>query len=94
MRGVPRVAALVLKIYLLSLLRRPRGGAVLARAAVRLFCTQKSARRVHVMWAWAPMPEVGPSVEAEGGTTVRRLHAPCAAVRLLNRWLRRRWKSI
>jgi hypothetical protein len=51
MRGVPRVAALVLKIYLLSLLRRPRGDAVLARAAVRLFYTQKLARRVHVMWA-------------------------------------------
>jgi hypothetical protein len=40
-----------LKIYLLSLLRRPRGGAVLARAAVRLFCTQKPTRWVHVMWA-------------------------------------------
>jgi hypothetical protein len=66
MRGVPRVAALILKIYLLSLLRRPRGGAVLARAAVRLFCTQKPTRRVHDMWAWAPMPEVGPPVEAEG----------------------------
>jgi hypothetical protein len=36
MRGVPRVAALVLKIYLFSLLRWPRGGVVLARAAVRL----------------------------------------------------------
>jgi hypothetical protein len=66
MRGVPQVAALVLKIYLLSLLRRPRGGVVLARAAVRLFCTQKPAHRVHVMWAWAPMLEVGPPVEAEG----------------------------
>jgi hypothetical protein len=40
MRGVPRVAALVLKIYLFSLLRRPRGDVVLARAAVRLFRTQ------------------------------------------------------
>jgi hypothetical protein len=55
MRGMPRVAALVLKIYLLSPLRRPRGDAVLARAAVRLFCTQKPAHRVHHMWAWAPM---------------------------------------
>jgi hypothetical protein len=54
MRGVPRVAALVLKIYLLSLLRRPRGGTVLARVAVRLFCTQKPARRVYDMWAWVP----------------------------------------
>jgi hypothetical protein len=88
MRGVPRVAALVLRIYLLSLLRRPRGGAVLARAAVRLFCTQKPVRRVHVMWAWAPILEVGPPVEAEGGTTAGRLHVPYAAVRLLDRWLR------
>jgi uncharacterized membrane protein (Fun14 family) len=39
MRGVPRVVALLLKIYILSLLRLPRGGAVLARVAVRLFCT-------------------------------------------------------
>jgi hypothetical protein len=66
MCGVRRVAALVSRVYLLSLLRRPRGGAILARAAVRLFCSQKPARRVHVMWAWAPMPEVGPPVEAEG----------------------------
>jgi hypothetical protein len=51
MRGVPRVAALVLKIYLLSLLRCPRGGAALARAAVRLSCTQEPARRVYDMWA-------------------------------------------
>jgi hypothetical protein len=50
MRGVPRVAALVLKIYHLSLLRRPRGGEVLARAAVQLFCTQKPVRRLHDMW--------------------------------------------
>jgi hypothetical protein len=61
---VPRVAALVLKIYLLSLLRRPRGGAILARAVVRLFCTQKPTRRVHDMWACtagrtAPTPRGG-----------------------------------
>jgi hypothetical protein len=54
MRGVPRVAALVLKICLLCLLRRPRGGAVLARAAVQLSYTQEPARRVYNMWAWAP----------------------------------------
>jgi hypothetical protein len=66
MRRVPRVAALVLKIYLLSLLQRPRGGAVLARVAVRLFCTQRLARRVYDMWAWAPMLEVGPPIEAKG----------------------------
>jgi hypothetical protein len=54
MRGVPRVAALVLKNYLLSLLQRPRGGAVLARVVVRLFCTQKPVHRVYDTWAWAP----------------------------------------
>jgi hypothetical protein len=77
MCGVPRVAALVLKIYLLSLLQRPRGGAVLAQVAVRLFCTQKPARQVYDTWAWAPMPEVGPPIEAEGahnhGTVARSL---------------------
>jgi hypothetical protein len=65
MRGVPRVAASVLKIYLLSLLRRTRGGAVLARVAVRLSCTQKPVCRVYDMWPWAPMPEVGPPVAAK-----------------------------
>jgi hypothetical protein len=59
MRGVPRVAALVLKIYLLGLLRRPRGGVVMARAAVRLLCTQVPTPKVHDMWARAPMPDVG-----------------------------------
>jgi hypothetical protein len=89
MRGVPRVAASVLKIYLLSLLRRPRGGVVLARAAVRLSCTQEPARRVYDMWAWAPMPEVGTPVvvKLRGRATAGQLHAPCAAVRLLDRWL-------
>jgi hypothetical protein len=44
------------------------------------------------MWAWAPMPEVGLPVaeKLRGRTTVGRLHAPCAVVRLLDRWLRRR----
>jgi hypothetical protein len=50
MCGVPRVAALVLKIYLLSLLRRPRGGA--SGGATSLH--PESARRVHDMWAWVP----------------------------------------
>jgi hypothetical protein len=40
MRGVPRVAALVLKTYLFSFLRRPRGVVALVRVAVRLFRTQ------------------------------------------------------
>jgi hypothetical protein len=57
------------------------------RVAVRLFCTQKPAGRVYDMWAWAPMPEVGPPVAAKprGRATAGRLHAPCAAVRLLDR---------
>jgi hypothetical protein len=54
-----------LKIYLLSLLRRSRGGTVLARAAVQLSCTQELARRVYDTWAWAPMPEVEPPVAAK-----------------------------
>jgi hypothetical protein len=83
---VPRVVALVLKIYLLSLLRWPRGGAVLARAAMRLSCTQEPVRRLYDMWAWAPMLEVGPPVAAKlrGRATAGRLYAPCAAVRLLD----------
>jgi hypothetical protein len=40
MRGVPRVVALVLKTYLFSFSRRPRGVVALARVAVRLFRTQ------------------------------------------------------
>jgi hypothetical protein len=40
MRGVPRVVALVLKIYLFSFSRRPRGVVALVRVAVRLFRTQ------------------------------------------------------
>jgi hypothetical protein len=39
MRGAPRVAAPVLKTYLLSLPRRPREDVALARAALRLFRT-------------------------------------------------------
>jgi hypothetical protein len=96
MRGVPRVVASVLKMYLLSLLRRPREGAVLARVAVRLSCTQEPVRRMYDMWAWAPMLDVGPPVAAKlmGRATAGRLHAPCASVRLLDRWLRRRWKGV
>jgi hypothetical protein len=39
MRGVPRVVALVLKTYLFSFPRQPRGVVALARVAVRLFRT-------------------------------------------------------
>jgi hypothetical protein len=38
---------------------------VLARVAVRLLYIQKPARQVYDMWAWAPMPEVGPLVAAK-----------------------------
>jgi hypothetical protein len=34
-------------------------------ALVRLLRTQKPARLVYDMWAWAPMPEVGPLVAAK-----------------------------
>jgi hypothetical protein len=61
-----------------------RGGAVLARAVVQLSCIQGPVRRVCDMWAWAPMSEVVPPVAETAG----RLHAPCAAVCLLDRWLR------
>jgi hypothetical protein len=40
MRGVPRVTTLVLKTYLFSFPRRPRGVVALARVAMRLFRTQ------------------------------------------------------
>jgi hypothetical protein len=65
---------------------------VLARVAVRLLCTQKPAHQVHDMWDWALMPEVGPlvAVKPRGRTTAGRLHAPYAAIRPLDRWLRRR----
>jgi hypothetical protein len=40
-------------------------------ASVRLPRTQKLAHQVHDMWAWAPMPGVGPLVAAKmrGRTT-------------------------
>jgi hypothetical protein len=55
------------------------------RVAVRLLCMEKPVRQMHDMWAWALMPEVGPLVSAKprGRTTAGRLHASCAAVRLL-----------
>jgi hypothetical protein len=72
MRGVPRVAALFLKIYLLGLLQRPRGGAALARVAVRLFCTQKPVGRVYDMWAWAPCQRLDHRLQrSQGGAQPR-----------------------
>jgi hypothetical protein len=32
---------------------------------VQLSCTQDPVHRVYDMWAWAPMPEVEPSVAAK-----------------------------
>jgi hypothetical protein len=42
--------------------------------SVLLLCTQNLARQVHDMWAWAPMPDVGPLVAANtrGRTTAGR----------------------
>jgi hypothetical protein len=50
MRGVPRVAALVLKIYLLSLLRRPRRRNIGASGSAT-FLHLETGARVHDMWA-------------------------------------------
>jgi hypothetical protein len=47
------------KNYLLCLLRRPRGGAVLARVTVRSFCTQKPTPREYGSWARPPVLETG-----------------------------------
>jgi hypothetical protein len=55
---------LILKFHLPCLLRQPRGGAVLVRAAVRLLCTQELAPKEDDSWAQAPMPETGLSVSA------------------------------
>jgi hypothetical protein len=65
-------AALVLKIHLLSHLWRPRGGAVLARAAVRLLCTQEPAPKEDDSWTQAHVPGTGLLVlaEAKRRTTV------------------------
>jgi hypothetical protein len=54
--------ALVLKIHLLCPLRRPRGGAVLARAAVQLLCTQEPVPKEDDSWARAPTSETEPLV--------------------------------
>jgi hypothetical protein len=52
-------AALVLKNHLLCLLRRPQGGAVLARAAIQLFCTQELTPKEYDSWARAPTSKTG-----------------------------------
>jgi hypothetical protein len=63
--GCLDTTALVLKIHLLCLLRRPRGGTVLARAAVRLLCTQEPAPKEDDSWARAPALETRLLVSAE-----------------------------
>jgi hypothetical protein len=81
--GCLNTAALVFKIHLLSLLRRPRGGVVLARAAVRLICTQEPAPKEDDPWARALVPGTGLLVLAEakrrntvgGGTLFMRRFA-------------------
>jgi hypothetical protein len=65
MREAPRYRCIGLKNYLLYLLWRPQGGAVLARAAVHSFCTQKPTPREYGSWARAPMSETGPLLPAE-----------------------------
>jgi hypothetical protein len=57
-------AALILKFHLHCLLRQPRGGAALARAAVRLICTQGPTPKEDDSWAQAPVLETGLSVSA------------------------------
>jgi hypothetical protein len=86
--GCLDTAALVLKIHLLCLLWRPRGGAALARAVVRLLRTQELAPMEYDLRAWAPVPETGPFVSC-GGDEEAHYHGrrfafrARAAVRLL-----------
>jgi hypothetical protein len=83
--GCLDTAALVLKIHLLCPLRRPRGGAVLARAVVRLLCTQEPAPKEDDSWAWAPRVRDW-AVGFSGGEEAhyrRQWRAPHTAVRLL-----------
>jgi hypothetical protein len=70
-----------LKIYLLSLLRLPRGDAVLARAAVRLLCTQKPACRVHDMWPGPPCQRLDRWLQRRRGGAL-----PRGGSMLLVRW--------
>jgi hypothetical protein len=82
--------AWVLKIHLFCPLRRPRGGAVLARAAVRLLYTEEPAPKEDDSWARAPTSETGllASAGVKRRTTVdgdedARRFAPRVAVCLL-----------
>jgi hypothetical protein len=79
--GCLSTTALILKFHLLCLLRQPRGGAVLVRAAVRLLCTQEPAPKEDDSWAQALMPEIGLSASA---SAKRRTTAGGGA--LFTRW--------
>jgi hypothetical protein len=81
--GCLNTAALVLKIHLLCLLWRPRGGAILARAAVRLLCTQEPAPKEDDSWDRAPVSETGLLVLAEEAHYRGRRLAPHIVVCLL-----------
>jgi hypothetical protein len=72
--GCLDTSALALKIHIFYLLLRPRGDARLARAAVRLLCTQEPAPREDDSWARAPVLEIGLLVLAE---VKRRTTAGC-----------------
>jgi hypothetical protein len=65
MREMPRFRCTGLKNYLLCLLRRLRGDAVLARVAARSSCTQKLISEEYDSWAWAPVSKTGPLFSAE-----------------------------
>jgi hypothetical protein len=116
MHGLPRLAALVLKTYLFSLLWQPREDVALARAAVR-FSAPGNRRASFMTCGPGPPCWTTGCGEVEGahnrGAVVRflcgnspfrplvlvkmrerltagRLHAPCAAVRLPDRWFLRK----
>jgi hypothetical protein len=74
--GVPRVAALVLKTYLFSPLRRPRGVVALARATVRFFAP--SNRRAGCMTCGP-----GPPCWTAGCSEAEGAHCHGAVVRYL-----------
>jgi hypothetical protein len=63
--GCLGTVALILKFHLHCLLREPRGGTVLARATIRLFCTQEPAPKEDDSWAQALVPGTGLLVLAE-----------------------------
>jgi hypothetical protein len=81
--GCLDTATLVLKIYLLYFQRRPQGGAVLARAAVRLLYTQEPAPMEDDSWARASvletrllvLAEVNRRTTADGGVLLTRRFA-------------------